>query len=822
MPAGVTFIDNGDGTATLAGTPTGSGSFPLTITAANGVHPNATQTLTLTVGAAPTITSADAAAFAVGVAGSFTVTTTGSPTPAITESGALPAGLTLTDNGDGTATLAGTPSAPGSFQLTITAANGISPDATQTLTVTVAGGAPTITSAVSAPFTVGSAGSFTVTTTGSPTPAITESGALPGGVTFTDNGDGTATLTGTPASGSGGSYSVTVTASNGISPDATQQLTVQVNEAPSAPTNVTATASGGTALVNWTAPASTGGAPLTSYTVTGTDTATAAMLTTVVSGNPPATSASVGSLVTGHSYTFTVTATNAENLTSAPSAPSAPVSSGTAPTISGQPPAGTVGTGYSFAFGTTGSPAPSVSVVGGNLPTGLTLSSAGVLSGVPTTAGSFGFTVQASNGVAPDATDTVTVFISAAVPGAPVGVSAVAGNASATVSWTPPSATGGAPILSYTVTGTDTSHSAAPVSVLAGGSPVPTSVVVPGLTPGDGYTFTVVATNTAGNSVPSAPSATVVPFSPPTITGTPGSATAGIAYSFAFTTAGYPAPTVTAAGALPPGLTLATDGTLSGTPTTVGSYSFTVTAANGHAPNASRSVSITVSPGAATTVSVTSGMNQAATAGAPFADRLSATVTDALGNMVPGVGVTFTIASGSASFPPTAKTTTVLTNAVGLATAPVLTAGKTAGPVTVTASSGSAVPATFNETVLSVGNARADLTVSLSAPASVAKSSTFTMTVTVKNRGPNSATSVLAAVNLGSGLTIVSAPGGSIHGGTVLYSATSLASNASVAYVVTVKAGRNTLTTGVVAGALSIVPDPVLSNNLTAAKLKIT
>ena len=40
-----------------------------------------------------------------------------------------------------------------------------------------------------------------MTTTGFPTPTVSESGALPGGVTFTDNGNGTATLSGTPAAG---------------------------------------------------------------------------------------------------------------------------------------------------------------------------------------------------------------------------------------------------------------------------------------------------------------------------------------------------------------------------------------------------------------------------------------------------------------------------------------------------------------------------------------------------------------------------------------------------------------------------------------------
>ena len=54
----MSFADNGNGTATLSGTPTVSGAFPFTITANNGVGSPATQSFTLTVDAAPAITSA--------------------------------------------------------------------------------------------------------------------------------------------------------------------------------------------------------------------------------------------------------------------------------------------------------------------------------------------------------------------------------------------------------------------------------------------------------------------------------------------------------------------------------------------------------------------------------------------------------------------------------------------------------------------------------------------------------------------------------------------------------------------------------------------
>jgi Abnormal spindle-like microcephaly-assoc'd, ASPM-SPD-2-Hydin len=89
---------------------------------------------------------------------------------------------------------------------------------------------PAITSASSTTFTLGTAGSFPVTTSGSPTPSLSDGGAtLPGGVTFHDNGNGTATLSGTPTNT--GTFPFTITASNGVSPNATQNFTLYVNKA---------------------------------------------------------------------------------------------------------------------------------------------------------------------------------------------------------------------------------------------------------------------------------------------------------------------------------------------------------------------------------------------------------------------------------------------------------------------------------------------------------------------------------------------------------------------------------------------------------------
>jgi len=92
--------------------------------------------------------------------------------------------------------------------------------------------APAISSANTTAFTEGVAGLFAVQATGTPAPALTKSGTLPSGVTFTDNGNGTATFAGTPAGGSAGSYPLTLTATNS-SGSFNQNFTLLVGTPPS-------------------------------------------------------------------------------------------------------------------------------------------------------------------------------------------------------------------------------------------------------------------------------------------------------------------------------------------------------------------------------------------------------------------------------------------------------------------------------------------------------------------------------------------------------------------------------------------------------------
>jgi hypothetical protein len=127
---------------TFKPTSTGSKSAVLQVHDAAGTQTTSLSgTGTTSGGVPPAFTSASSTTFAVGVSGSFTVTATGTPTPTLTESGALPAGVTFAAT---TGVLSGTPSTAGTFLITFTATN-TAGTATQSFTLTVNKGTATVT-----------------------------------------------------------------------------------------------------------------------------------------------------------------------------------------------------------------------------------------------------------------------------------------------------------------------------------------------------------------------------------------------------------------------------------------------------------------------------------------------------------------------------------------------------------------------------------------------------------------------------------------------------------------------------------------------------
>jgi hypothetical protein len=213
LPSGVSLSPAG----LLSGVPGPStgGSYPITVTASDGLLTTTKQAFTLMVEGPPVITSSDGATFTVGESGVFLVTSAGVPTPALSEVGNLPAGVTFTDNNNGTANLAGVPGSgtDGVYSIGIIAINGTNPPAIKTLTLNV-DQEPSVTSGQQAGFTLGQPGSFTVTTTGYPGAVLRMNGDLPDGLVFTDNGDGTATISGTPRHLTGSPVDLSVQATN--------------------------------------------------------------------------------------------------------------------------------------------------------------------------------------------------------------------------------------------------------------------------------------------------------------------------------------------------------------------------------------------------------------------------------------------------------------------------------------------------------------------------------------------------------------------------------------------------------------------------------
>ena len=202
LPAGLTL---GFSTGIISGTPTASGIFTPTITAANAGGSNSKQ-LSLTVNTLPSIVTMSLPAALTGTSYSQTLTATGT-TPMIwaVTSGTLPAGLSL---GSSTGIISGTPSAPGIFTPTITATNAGGSSSKQ-LGLSVNAPPAIVTTSLPAGLN-GAAYAQTLTATGTtPMTWTVASGTLPPGLAL---GSTTGIISGTPTAT--GVFTFTVRATN--------------------------------------------------------------------------------------------------------------------------------------------------------------------------------------------------------------------------------------------------------------------------------------------------------------------------------------------------------------------------------------------------------------------------------------------------------------------------------------------------------------------------------------------------------------------------------------------------------------------------------
>ena len=543
-------------------------------------YDNATVNATVTVTQPPAFTSSASKDFTAGTPGIFTVTTSGYPTAALTGTGTLPAGVTFTDNHDGTATLAGTPTAAGSYPLTITANNGTDPAVTQSFTLNV-GQPPAITSPATATFTTGHSGTFAVTTSGVPTvQTITATGTLPAGLVFADNGDGTATLSGTPDAGSGGTYPVTLTATNGLTPNGTQNLDITVQEPPQVTTDPTDQTGPPGTSVSFT----TVGTGYPTPTVQWQRSTDGGATFTNIAGATTTTYTFTAGLADDASQYRAVLTNNAGTATSH----AASLRVGSAPAFTS--PASThFALGKPDTFDVTVTGVPNATITATGMPSWLTLTDNGddtaTLTGTPPAgaAGARQLTLHAANGFDPAADQTFTLLVDQAPTitsdpraGFTVGT---AGEFTITTTAGYPNAT------SIDVTGTLPSG----VTFTDHGDGTAALSGTPAAGTGGVYPLTATATADGGLRPATRQNLVLTVDEPPTISSADHTTfTSGTLGDFTLTTIpGYPAATSLAAtGTLPAGVSFADNGngtgTLTGTPGpgTGGTYPLVVAATN--------------------------------------------------------------------------------------------------------------------------------------------------------------------------------------------------------------------------------------------------
>ncbi len=557
LPAGLTLSASG----VLSGTPTVSGSFPITVkyTDANGcmgVSPTyplviGCQTITVTPPAVTTGTvnapfnQSFTQSAGLG-AGNFTLNT-----------GTLPAGLTLATNG----VLSGTPTQTGSFNITVkyTDVNGCMGISTSyTLVIgcqTITVNPPAVaTGTIGAPFSQ----SFTQTGAFGAVTFTLDSGVLPTGLTLSAAG----VLAGTPAQLGSFPITVKVTDANGcMGVSATYTLVINCQTITVTPPAVTLGTVGTPFSQSFT---QTGGLGAVTFALNTGVLPTGITLSSsgLLSGTPTqAGSFPITVKVTDVNGCMGISATYTLVIVCQPITVNVPAVA-----------TGTVGVPFSQTFTQVGAlgNAANFTLNSGALPPGLVLALNGQLSGTPTQAGTFPVTVKVTDGngcTGVSATYTLVIAcpaLSIAPASLPNGTYGVA--YSQTVTGSP------AGVWNYTVT----------AGALPNGLSLnATSGLISG-TPSFVGTFNFTVTGRYYDNCPTTKAYTIVINCPVVTLDPPSLLTGTIGLAYSQTVTASPAGTYNYAvttGTLPPGVTInAATGVISGTPTLVGTFTFTITA----------------------------------------------------------------------------------------------------------------------------------------------------------------------------------------------------------------------------------------------------
>jgi len=492
--------------------------------------------------------------------------------------GSLPPGLGILTTGPSTGEISGTPTQAGTFPFIVRATsqsvNGGSVYGTQTYSITITGSPLTIATTSLAAGTVGIAYSQNLAATGGSPPYTWQwtAGSLPGGVTLASSG----TISGTPTTA--GSFTFQVRVSDSQEASATGSFTIKIN--PAAFVITTSSLPAGTVGTAYTATslAAAGGTPPYTWSASGLPSGLSISSAGVISGTPAAAG----------SFSVTVQATDSAQVTATKSFSITVI--GVLTITTATLPAGTVGSPYSQTLAASGGTAPYTWSASG-LPSGLSMSSAGVISGTPTAAGSFSVTLTVTDSAKATAAKSFSITVvgvltitTATLPNGAVGTSYTA---------TTLAATGGAPPYTWSASGLPSGLSMSSAGVISG---TPTAA--------GSFSVTVQVTDAAKATATQAFTITVTAALTITTASPLPGATVSIAYNQALALAGGAAPFTwsIASGALPAGIAL-NPGSLNGIPSAPGTFTFTVSVTGG-GQTATKSFTLTVGvpPGPSATI----------------------------------------------------------------------------------------------------------------------------------------------------------------------------------------------------------------------------
>ena len=373
------------------------------------------------------------------------------------------------------------------------------------------------------------------------------------------------------------------------------------------------------------------------------------------------------------------------------------------------PPGGEVGVTYSDQLTVTAGTSPFTwSVSSGSLPPGVTLgASTGLLSGTPTTAGTYSFTVKVTDNSGLTSTEAATVTI---IPAPAMTFAAPPGGWTNTVYGYTLTESGGTSPFTWSVSSGSlpAGISLSPDGNLSG-TPTATGT----------SSFTVKVTDANGQSATQATSITVAAGVSTTFAAPPAAAV-NAPYSVTLTATGGTTPYTWSvnSGTLPPGITLSSAGVLSGTPTTTGTYPFTVNVIDANKGVATASITLVVTAG----LTLTFPAPPSGTIGTAYTDTFTAS-----GGTTP---YTFSISSG------TLPAGLTLNASTGVVSGTPTTAGTSNFTVKVTDAKSTTATFATSITILS-----SMLTVAVTAsPASVAPGGTVSYTITATNSGQTALT----------------------------------------------------------------------------------